>query len=117
MTSIPIWVNRLECEHETCLCLTHTHTRTQTAASVLRIGLQNRQTAVTAANELSSRSHSVFIIKLVCLDPDGNKENNVDVGVLKLVDLAGSERASKTGADGARLREAGHHCLPANLLD
>lgn len=42
----------------------------ESAAGVLRVGLQNRQTAMTAANELSSRSHSVFIIKLVRLDPE-----------------------------------------------
>ncbi|ELU16829.1 hypothetical protein CAPTEDRAFT_154418 [Capitella teleta] len=66
-------------------------------------GLENRVTASTRMNELSSRSHA-----LLCVEVHGvNTMTSVKTfGKLNLVDLAGSERVSKSGADGDRLKEA-----------
>ncbi|OGM51340.1 Kinesin-like protein klpA [Aspergillus bombycis] len=70
--------------------------------SILKRAAANRSVAATKANERSSRSHSVFILKLI-------GENDItgerSEGTLNLVDLAGSERLSHSGATGERLRE------------
>ena len=70
--------------------------------AVLRRAVNNRSVAATKANERSSRSHSVFILRL-------NGENSItgekSEGTLNLVDLAGSERLSHSGATGDRLKE------------
>ncbi|KAK7478216.1 hypothetical protein BaRGS_00030577, partial [Batillaria attramentaria] len=70
---------------------------------VFAVGKKNRATATTNMNEHSSRSHC-----LLCVTVTGvNRTTNTRTfGRLNLVDLAGSERVSKSGADGARLREA-----------
>lgn len=61
-------------------------------------------------NDVSSRSHAIFIIILEQMRKDispnqGNKKQ-VKVGKLNLVDLAGSERVMVTGATGKRLEES-----------
>lgn len=70
--------------------------------SILQNAAANRSVAATKANERSSRSHSVFILKLM-------GENHItgerSEGTLNLVDLAGSERLSHSGATGERLKE------------
>ncbi|KAJ5826426.1 kinesin-like protein klpA [Penicillium riverlandense] len=70
--------------------------------SILKQAAANRSVAATKANERSSRSHSVFILKLI-------GENHItgerSEGTLNLVDLAGSERLSHSGATGDRLKE------------
>lgn len=70
--------------------------------NILKRAAANRSVAATKANERSSRSHSVFILKLI-------GENDItgerSEGTLNLVDLAGSERLSHSGATGERLRE------------
>lgn len=70
--------------------------------SVLARASSNRSVAATKANERSSRSHSVFILKLI-------GENSItgerSEGTLNLVDLAGSERLSHSNATGDRLKE------------
>ncbi|XP_077425306.1 kinesin-like protein KIF23 isoform X2 [Vanacampus margaritifer] len=75
-------------------------------------GQKRRKVANTRLNRESSRSHSVFIIKLAQapLDADGDSilQNQVVVSQLCLVDLAGSERTGRTGAEGTRIREAGN---------
>uniref|UniRef100_A0A3Q2Y448 Kinesin-like protein n=1 Tax=Hippocampus comes TaxID=109280 RepID=A0A3Q2Y448_HIPCM len=76
-------------------------------------GQKRRKVANTRLNRESSRSHSVFIIKLAQapLDADGDsilQKNQVAVSQLCLVDLAGSERTGRTGAEGTRIREAGN---------
>ncbi|XP_061678228.1 kinesin-like protein KIF23 isoform X2 [Syngnathoides biaculeatus] len=75
-------------------------------------GQKKRKVANTRLNRESSRSHSVFIIKLAQapLDADGDTilQNQVTVSQLCLVDLAGSERTGRTGAEGTRIREAGN---------
>jgi kinesin family protein C1 len=74
----------------------------ETVESILRRATANRSVAATKANERSSRSHSVFILKLL-------GENSItgerSEGTLNLVDLAGSERLSHSGATGERLKE------------
>ena len=62
-----------------------------------------RSIAKTKMNANSSRSHSIFRLRLV--------GENVACGescksMLNLIDLAGSERVDKSGATGARLAEA-----------
>ncbi|KAJ8344424.1 hypothetical protein SKAU_G00317530 [Synaphobranchus kaupii] len=75
---------------------------------------KKRRIANTQLNRESSRSHSVFIIKLAQapLDADGDNilqdKDQVNVSQVCLVDLAGSERTSRTQAQGSRLREAGN---------
>uniref|UniRef100_A0A7N6BJE0 Kinesin-like protein n=1 Tax=Anabas testudineus TaxID=64144 RepID=A0A7N6BJE0_ANATE len=77
-------------------------------------GQKKRKVANTRLNRESSRSHSVFIIKLAQapLDADGDNilqdKNQITVSQLCLVDLAGSERTGRTGAEGTRIREAGN---------
>nr|XP_020474984.1 kinesin-like protein KIF23 isoform X2 [Monopterus albus] len=77
-------------------------------------GQKKRKVANTRLNTESSRSHSVFIVKLAQapLDADGDNvlqdKNQVTVSQLCLVDLAGSERTGRTGAEGTRIREAGN---------
>lgn len=71
-------------------------------AGMLDLAGQNRTIAATAANERSSRSHSVFILTL-----EGKNEGTGERsrGVLNLIDLAGSERLSQSHAAGDRLKE------------
>ena len=70
--------------------------------SILSRASSNRSVASTKANERSSRSHSVFILKLT---GDNSITGEKSEGTLNLVDLAGSERLSHSGATGDRLKE------------
>lgn len=75
-------------------------------------GQKRRRVAETHLNHESSRSHSVFNIRLVRCSPAGEDEIDFQkpcvVSQLALVDLAGSERTNRTGNTGDRLREAGN---------
>ncbi|KAM5372195.1 hypothetical protein ACJZ2D_007595 [Fusarium nematophilum] len=62
----------------------------------------NRSVAATKANERSSRSHSVFILKLV---GENSATGERCEGTLNLVDLAGSERLKHSQAEGDRMKE------------
>jgi hypothetical protein len=53
-------------------------------------------------NTMSSRSHSIFMIKVEMLEKLENGESKIKAGMLNLVDLAGSERQKKTHATGNR---------------
>jgi hypothetical protein len=68
-----------------------------------------RRVAATKMNEESSRSHSVFTIKIeqqtVTELAGGVTREQTVKAKLNLVDLAGSERAAKTGASGSTLKE------------
>ena len=70
--------------------------------SILRRATANRSVAATKANERSSRSHSVFILKLI---GENSVTGEKSEGTLNLVDLAGSERLSHSGSTGDRLKE------------
>lgn len=77
-----------------------------------------RAVGETNMNDRSSRSHTIFSLKIEsremsAAEVDGEESNNDDgvavrASTLSLVDLAGSERASFTKAQGMRLVEGGH---------
>lgn len=69
---------------------------------ILATASKNRTVAATKANMRSSRSHSVFILKLVGTNDITGERSE---GTLNLVDLAGSERLEHSKAEGARLKE------------
>jgi len=75
-------------------------------------GQKQRSVSATILNLQSSRSHSIFNIRVVAapLDPLGedilSDTSALQVGQLALVDLAGSERTNRTGNTGQRLAEA-----------
>ncbi|KAI8825903.1 P-loop containing nucleoside triphosphate hydrolase protein [Fimicolochytrium jonesii] len=69
---------------------------------VLRKASQNRAVASTNCNERSSRSHSVFTLRLTGTN---SLTSETSSGILNLIDLAGSERLSSSGSTGDRLKE------------
>lgn len=71
-------------------------------ATVLARANKNRSVAATNANERSSRSHSVFTLRIRGHNAATGRDTN---GTLNLIDLAGSERLAHSGATGERLRE------------
>jgi Kinesin-like protein len=75
--------------------------------SLMQKGAMSRATASTKMNDVSSRSHAVFIIIVEHMshDEESNGAREIRVGKLNLVDLAGSERVRVTGATGKRLEE------------
>ncbi|GMS95788.1 hypothetical protein PENTCL1PPCAC_17963 [Pristionchus entomophagus] len=82
------------------------------ALQILAQGDTRRRVCDTLLNKESSRSHSVFTIRLV-MAPSMEEElypvqdaSRIVVGQLSLVDLAGSERAKRTLNTGDRLNEA-----------
>jgi hypothetical protein len=82
--------------------------KTDDVLKLLEQGNTVRRVAATSMNERSSRSHSIFMIKLerktLEVSADVHKETSLSAKI-NLVDLAGSERASKTGATGSTLKE------------
>lgn len=78
------------------------------AIALLARGVRNRATAATLCNKNSSRSHSVFTLKVVVKETNAaTGEEEVRAGQLNLVDLAGSESTKRSGAVNERAREAG----------
>ena len=79
--------------------------------SLMQRGAMARATAATKMNDVSSRSHAVFIIivEQMTMSEDetipADISKQIKVGKLNLVDLAGSERVRVTGATGKRLEE------------
>jgi len=69
----------------------------------LEEGGHNRATSATRMNETSSRSHAVFIFRLIAED---KRTHSKKMSKLMMVDLAGSEKVRKTQAQGQRLEEA-----------
>ncbi|KAM8731634.1 kinesin-like protein KIF20A isoform 2-T3 [Acanthopagrus schlegelii] len=74
------------------------------ACKLLQFGNKNRSAAATKMNQSSSRSHSIFTMKLLKIDGGAVKW----VSEFSLCDLAGSERCNKTKTFGERLKEAGN---------
>ena len=77
-------------------------------ARLMADGNARRATGETMMNARSSRSHAIFALRVTqqsaVAGSDGT-ERRERWSKINLVDLAGSERASKTGAEGARLKE------------
>lgn len=74
------------------------------AFHVYMFGRNNLKTAFTTLNYVSSRSHSIFSLKMICLD-SLTKTASPRVGVFSCVDLAGTERAKKSNNEGLHLKE------------
>ncbi|CAG8983161.1 hypothetical protein HYALB_00010309 [Hymenoscyphus albidus] len=77
-------------------------TSVDTVEMILKQADSNRRVAATKSNERSSRSHSVFMLKLV---GHNSTTGETSEGTLNLVDLAGSERLKSSGAEGDRKKE------------
>uniref|UniRef100_A0A1A9WZH7 Kinesin-like protein n=1 Tax=Glossina brevipalpis TaxID=37001 RepID=A0A1A9WZH7_9MUSC len=86
----------------------------EAAMAAFERGQNRKRVGHTVLNAESSRSHSVFNIRLVQAPTDSHGEHvvsdkrHITVSQLSLVDLAGSERTSRTNNTGFRLREAGN---------
>eukprot|EP00928_Gymnodinium_smaydae_P048720 TRINITY_DN3261_c0_g2_i1.p1 TRINITY_DN3261_c0_g2~~TRINITY_DN3261_c0_g2_i1.p1 ORF type:complete len:648 (+),score=101.19 TRINITY_DN3261_c0_g2_i1:57-2000(+) len=76
-------------------------TSKEEVARLIEEGTSRRTVGATAMNFGSSRSHCIFTFKTSITKADGAAK----VSQTHLVDLAGSERATRTGAQGDRLKE------------
>ena len=74
--------------------------------TLLQRGAQCREVGNTFMNDVSSRSHAVFMITVEQLISSNNGRQITKIGKLNLVDLAGSERTRITGATGKQLQES-----------
>ena len=72
---------------------------------LMRFGERNRAVGATAMNERSSRSHSIFTMRVAS---ESKVTGCKTQACLHLIDLAGSERVSRSEATGERLKEAQH---------
>ncbi|KAM3605690.1 uncharacterized protein V6R79_003069 [Siganus canaliculatus] len=77
------------------------------AYKVMKVGKRNQSFSSTRLNQLSSRSHSIFSIRILKIEDIGTPRV-LTVSELSLCDLAGSERCAKTQNKGERLKEAGN---------
>jgi hypothetical protein len=71
---------------------------------ILFLGTKKRFTAGTNKDAESSRSHSVFTLKMVTEWLD-NGIHRTRSSRLHIIDLAGSERQTEAGTDGLRIKE------------
>ncbi|VEN47531.1 unnamed protein product [Callosobruchus maculatus] len=87
----------------------------QEAFEAFNAGQKRKKMAYTCLNAESSRSHSIFNIRVVqfeqeTYDSKGKlvipETNLITISQLSLVDLAGSERTNRTQNTGVRLKEA-----------
>jgi len=70
---------------------------------LIELGTTLRSTSAHRMNDVSSRSHAVFIFRLIATNKETQSKK---MSKLMLVDLAGSEKTRKTQAQGQRLEEA-----------
>ena len=70
--------------------------------AVLALAANRRATAATTMNTTSSRSHSVFILRMTARHEEQNKMVH---RILNLVNLAGSERLGRSKAEGQQAKE------------
>ncbi|KAJ8264374.1 hypothetical protein GJAV_G00148420 [Gymnothorax javanicus] len=77
------------------------------AYKVVKVGKRNQSFSWTKLNNLSSRSHSIFSIRILRIEDVGIPRVHA-ISELSLCDLAGSERCAKTQNRGDRLKEAGN---------
>ncbi|NXW92385.1 KI20B protein, partial [Alopecoenas beccarii] len=77
------------------------------AFKLLELGLKHQSTASTKLNTSSSRSHSIFTVKILKIE-DSGVPRVTRVNELSMCDLAGSERYTKTRNEGDRLKESGN---------
>jgi Kinesin motor domain len=86
------------------------------AMKLIHQGAANRRTGETNMNRASSRSHSVFSMRVECYSKLDNGLTHTQFSTLHMVDLAGSERVKISGADGAALTEASEINLSLSTL-
>ncbi|XP_067464077.1 kinesin-like protein KIF20A isoform X2 [Thunnus thynnus] len=72
---------------------------------ILRAGRRNQSFASTHLNQNSSRSHSIFSIRVLHVRPEVNSGQTMHISELTVCDLAGSERC-KEQRNGERMKEA-----------
>ncbi|XP_032551159.1 kinesin-like protein KIF20B isoform X1 [Chiroxiphia lanceolata] len=77
------------------------------AFRLLKLGLKHQSIASTKLNHCSSRSHSIFTVKVLKIEDLGTPRV-IRVNELSFCDLAGSERYTKTRNEGDRLKESGN---------
>ncbi|NXJ67484.1 KI20B protein, partial [Rostratula benghalensis] len=77
------------------------------AFRLLKLGLKHQSIASTKLNTSSSRSHSIFTVKILKIE-DSGAPRVTRVNELLMCDLAGSERCTKTRNEGERLKESGN---------
>ncbi|XP_008571323.1 PREDICTED: kinesin-like protein KIF20B isoform X3 [Galeopterus variegatus] len=82
-------------------------TDSKEAYRLLKLGIKHQSVAFTKLNNTSSRSHSIFTIRILQIE-DSEISRVIRVSELSLCDLAGSERSVKTQNEGERLRETGN---------
>ena len=75
----------------------------ESAAALVRRASAARVVEATQMNAVSSRSHTIFMLYIT---GEHASSGSSLTGCLNLVDLAGSERVGRSGAEGARLKEA-----------
>ncbi|XP_029141272.1 kinesin-like protein KIF20B [Protobothrops mucrosquamatus] len=76
------------------------------AFKLVKLGLRHQSYASTKLNANSSRSHSIFTVKMLKIDSETTRV--MQVNELFLCDLAGSERCTRTCNEGERLKESGN---------
>uniref|UniRef100_A0A8C9RQ61 Kinesin-like protein n=1 Tax=Scleropages formosus TaxID=113540 RepID=A0A8C9RQ61_SCLFO len=75
------------------------------AWKVLKVGRRNQSFASTHLNHNSSRSHSIFSIRILHIRPEMELGKGTQISELTVCDLAGSERC-KDQSSGERMKEA-----------
>ncbi|KAM6196751.1 kinesin-like protein KIF19 [Sarcoramphus papa] len=83
-------------------------TNAQEITQLLMKGNKQRAQEPTAANKMSSRSHTVLQVTVTQKSRRKAISEEVRIGKLFMVDLAGSERAAQTRNQGKRMKEGAH---------